>query len=125
MEKIYWHKNINLFGNGKFKVRSSDGVIYHFVGSTFNGWIFGADKVTEEGYERGLWESIYEFDLIAKKIDDLTDEEKSELRKTMYDGIWTPDTLLYALDKGVYTGPKSDFDNGIVIDTKTINQNKI
>ena len=128
-----WKEHAHLFANGKFRYKTKRGFVdkirsyYDLREKTGNNKAYGFNIMTRMNEIEAL---------IARKIEDMTDEELDELYE------WAPistidysepseddvkdickeitDGFLYLLSIGVYPFDQSHFETGEVIDIKTI-----
>ena len=124
-----WKDVPHLFGNGKFKVKE-----YKFMPDRIYN-ITGYDNSFTNGcfiYD-GCRINIKYCTLIARKIEDMTDEEWGEMKLAKFNKnqierrkkwfkiqVLTANDLLYLLSIGVYPFDQSAFKNGTVIDINTL-----
>jgi hypothetical protein len=112
-----WKEYPNLFV-GKFKLRHPE---YNNLLPFSSYWLYQFTRGQE-------WQNCT---LIARKIEDMTDEELSNLRlpfsgnrerrlKWMKIQVLTAKDLIYLLSIGVYPFDQRHFDTGEVIDIKTL-----
>ena len=116
-----WKDHPHLFANGKFKIKAPDGIVYRAYGIKSNGWILTYDQ-----YQNDEWENIEYCTLIARKMGDMTGEERDEWLKDMHGtGSFITDesySTAYILSIGIYPFDQSHFNTGEVIDIKTVEE---
>jgi hypothetical protein len=123
-----WKEVPHIFANGKFKVIENitgDNVISDLTGIAIV--TDGIRALTELGWS--AW--VKDCTLIARKIEDMTDEEYNEHQQI----VWTinnpingirigqyesPESILYLLSIGVYPFDQSAFGRGDVLDINTL-----
>ena len=124
-----WKEHANLFANGKFHVKWDDKTlsVWGIFQDCFHAEIIDNDKE----YDGLFTPEISQCTLIARKIEDMTDEEWGERLGFNYDrkkdfikacnkmNLNYYDFLLL-LSIGVYPFDQSHFETGAVIDIKTL-----
>lgn len=129
-----WKDVPHLFANGKFKVRNAAYQPQTIVGYYIDGC--GVYKVRDDDYQELLLREANKCTLIARKIEDMTDEE---IKSTSdFNGSFIPDfhrrifrrmakegkidscDFLYFISIGVYPFSQDHFDNGTVIDINSL-----
>ena len=126
-----WKDNAHLFANGKFKC------LYNHIGKDWVAEIRGIDMsgfIIKLEPLKTTRTSHFEYcTLIARKIEDMTDDEIYEMTQsdpvnardylkggTLNGGILSGRYLLHLLSIGVYPFDQNSFNNGEVIDAKTV-----
>ena len=134
MKIMQWKDVPHLFANGKFNVKSPRIITGKFDGieeGEVDSWVI---------YSRGQVAMLDECTLIARKIEDITDEEIIEsvpfkclkdianpahIRMMEIDKnsvLRSGRMMLYMLSIGVYPFDQSHFETGEVIDIKTLTE---
>lgn len=124
-----WREHPYLFANGEFYARGGGGT---GIIKEFTIYEDGSKCFTVHDND-GFWivDIKNECILIARKIEDITCEEYNERDQIIYtvrDGVHgvvkfrdeSPESFLYLLSIGVYPFDQSHFEDGTVIDAKTI-----
>ena len=112
-----WKDVPHLFANGKFKFVRKNGQIETIIGCRDHRYYI-YDDMTHEPNGMGT--------LIARKIDDITDKELSDLSwrlnadYTKKEKATTVHDFIQLLSIGVYPFDQSHFEDGTVIDIKEV-----
>ena len=132
-----WKEHAHLFANRKFQAMT-DSEVYPISGFYFG---FGGGYLILENHTGHINKQVKDCTLIARKIEDMTDEETSYFGRYGYADnrqpeVWqnirdimsehaskdffSPSEFIQLLDFGFYPFDQKGFDNGTVIDIKTL-----
>lgn len=111
-----WKDYPNLFANGKFRLKLNEAE-FDIIAYYNNGKFY----VYSNEHHQGADIEPKDCTLIARRIDDMSDEEKDKYngkcKHNVLGGlIKTPQAFIYLLSIGVYPFDQSHFKTGTVID---------
>lgn len=132
-----WREHPQLFANGQFslwyaprkQVVGYHGITEHFFRGKYDNKYSGRVEIRHSVNHISAAD-IKDCTLIARKIEDMTDEEynkRDQIIYTVRDGVYgmvkfrdeSPESFLYLLSIGVYPFDQSHFEDGTVIKKET------